>query len=300
MSAYEQLIPADEQPNYFLNFSVDPGSIDVNIHPTKTEIKFENDQPIWQIINAAVKEALGRFSLAPTIDFDNEDAPEIPTFSASRRDVEQPEIALDSSYNPFNQPRKSSSSVVGRASSINRSNSNDSARDWDKLYENFSRESTSSIVESSVDDLPPSSEPEQQTISDEDISMKAMQVKGRYILSQAKSGIMIIDQHRAHVCVLFNRFMAQRRTNVLHSQRLLFPEVLHLTQPQSLIVEEIAEDLRLVGFDLSSLGGNDWSVNGVPSDIDGLDVQDLLNKVIESVIDGGESLSDRLFEHVAE
>ena len=299
MSAYEQLIPADEQPNYFLNFSVDPGSIDVNIHPTKTEIKFENDQPIWQIINAAVKEALGRFSLAPTIDFDNEDAPEIPTFSASRRDVEQPEIALDSSYNPFNQPRKSSSSVVGRASSINRSNSNDSARDWDKLYENFSRESTSSIVESSVDDLPPSSEPEQQTISDEDISMKAMQVKGRYILSQAKSGIMIIDQHRAHVCVLFNRFMAQRRTNVLHSQRLLFPEVLHLTQPQSLIVEEIAEDLRLVGFDLSSLGGNDWSVNGVPSDIDGLDVQDLLNKVIESVIEGGESLSDRLFEHVA-
>ena len=299
MSAYEQLIPADEQPNYFLNFLVDPGSIDVNIHPTKTEIKFENDQPIWQIINAAVKEALGRFSLAPTIDFDNEDAPEIPAFSASRRDVEQPEIALDSSYNPFNQPRKSSSSVVGSASSINRSNSNDSARDWDKLYENFSRESTSSIVESSVDDLPPSTEPEQQTISDEDISMKAMQVKGRYILSQAKSGIMIIDQHRAHVCVLFNRFMAQRRTNVLHSQRLLFPEVLHLTQPQSLIVEEIAEDLRLVGFDLSSLGGNDWSVNGVPSDIDGLDVQDLLNKVIESVIDGGESLSDRLFEHVA-
>ena len=134
MSAYEQLIPEGEQPNYFLRFTVEPESIDVNIHPTKTEIKFEDEMPIWQILAAGVKETLGRFSEVPAIDFDTKDAPAIPAYSG-HVEVHHPEIAVDPSYNPFKSQNKPGGGAAHHHVPDNRPMSN-----WDELFANFERE----------------------------------------------------------------------------------------------------------------------------------------------------------------
>lgn len=303
MTSYEQLIPVDEQPNYFLNFTVDPGSIDVNIHPTKTEIKFENDQMIWQILNAAVKEAIGKFSVAPTIDFDVEDAPEIPAYIPRNGNVEQPEISIDNSYNPFDNMPGQRKSQGGGSRPAYRSDNGASLQNWETLYENFQREKNSAMPEAdeeeAVSSMSAEQLPAQTQLMEDEYSSTAIQIKNKYIMSQVRSGVMIIDQHRAHVCILYNRFLTQRSMGSLQSQRVLFPEVLHLSPAQSIIMEDLVDELKSVGFEVSSLGGNDWSILGVPSGIEGLDAIESLQHVIDSVMTGGEALANRLFEHIA-
>lgn len=291
MSSYDQLIPNDEQPNYFLNLTVDPDTIDVNIHPTKTEIKFENEQSIWQIISAAVKEAVGRFSVAPSIDFDMEGAPNIPVYSKKDTNY-NPQPSVNPGYNPFNQSRSSSDSSFATKEPV--------SKDWEKLYEDFIQKKDEAddvvnpISKSDVEQIEV-----QGTLIDEDFSTKYLQLKGKYILSQIKSGLMIIDQHRAHTRILFEQFMTQRNSGIIATQRVLFPEILHLSMQENIVLEGILDEIKEVGFELSFLGDNDWSINGVPSGIENLDVQDTLHQVIESVLTGGDSLALKIFEKIA-
>lgn len=302
-NSYNQLIPDDEQPNYFMNFTVNPDSIDVNIHPTKTEIKFENEQSIWQIITAAVKESLGRFSAVPSIDFDTEGAPEIPVYSP-KNIVGQPGIDVDPDYNPFESSAKKSSSSSPSSQKTYRSDVN---RDWETLYANFEKgkqQGYDAGFSKGIDDgLLPVAQPGHNSIQESefinDSATSYLQLKNKYILSSSKSGLMIIDQHRAHIRVLFDRYMQLQSTNNIASQRVMFPEVIHLTSAQNLILEELENEIKRMGFDIAFLGGNAWSVNGVPSGIEGIDVKDLLLEVIDSVISGGESLATRIFEHIA-
>lgn len=299
VSSYQELIPEDEQPNYFLNFTVDPETIDVNIHPTKTEIKFENEQSIWQIISAAVKETLGRFSVAPTIDFDTEGAPDIPVFSAEKN-TSVPPIDIDTSYNPFNSQRKSSGSIATQPQSY-KSNVN---KDWESLYSNFEKSK-----QEGLDDLIPEKEntviEEQRTVESKELIGEDMfytvclQLKNKYILSPAKSGLMIVDQHRAHIRILFDKYMLIQSEGSFPSQRIMFPEVLYLTSAQNLILEELEPEMQKLGFDVAFIGDNAWSINGVLNGIEGIDVKDLILQVIDSVIDGGDSLSTHVYEHIA-
>lgn len=305
INSYNQLIPDDEQPNYFLNFTVDPESIDVNIHPTKTEIKFENEQSIWQIITAAVKESLGRFSAMPSIDFDTEGAPDIPVYSP-KNVVDQPRIDVDTDYNPFesNQKRPSSPSSSMSSPKTYRTDVN---RDWEALYSNFEkgkRQGYEVEVSKNIDDEQLSivssekdSMHEPELISDSATSY--LQLKNKYILSSSRSGLMIIDQHRAHIRILFDRYIQLQSADNIASQRIMFPEVIHLTSSQNLILEELEKEIARIGFDVAFLGDNAWSVNGVPSGIEGIDIKDLLLEVIDSVLSGGESLASRIFEHIA-
>lgn len=253
ISSYSELIPDDEQPNYFLNFSVDPESIDVNIHPTKTEIKFENELPIWQILAAAVKESLGRFSAVPQIDFDTIDAPEIPAFN-DHTVVTAPEDGVDPTYNPFKPQSKSS---AGGGSSYHPQSagnfggySSNPLPDWEKLYQNFEKgkqEGIASITEQDVEDSfsdigevePVNNGVQAEIITPDMSSAMCMQMKGRYILSPIKSGLMIVDQHRAHVRVLFEQYIKQLDATTISSQRVLFPEVLQLTTSQNIILKEL-------------------------------------------------------------
>lgn len=292
LSSYSQLIPDDEQPNYFLRFDVDPESIDVNIHPTKTEIKFENEMPIWQILSAGVKEALGRFSETPSIEFDVEDAPEIPAYTPNTS-VARPEINVDKSYNPFVQGSRSQHAVT---------------TNWDELYKNFEKKKSSALQDitdnSSIDipELPVDDDTNVRNVFDNEVHQQSVyiQLKGKYILASITSGLMIIDQHRAHVRVLFDQYMSKMEGTSLSSQTVLFPEVLHLTNSQNVVLNEIMPDLELMGFTLASLGGNDWSINSIPAGFDTLShVTDTLIQVIDSVENGGENIKTKVHEHIA-
>ena len=295
MSAYEQLIPEGEQPNYFLRFTVDPQSIDVNIHPTKTEIKFEDEIPIWQILAAGVKETLGRFIEVPTIDFDTQDTPKIPAYE-SHVELHHPEIEVDSSYNPFKSSHQAPS--AGRSHQQVVSN-------WDELFANFERKKREGqeqgTEQPAADPLSSDSEVLQPagTLLPAELQSAYLQLKGRYILSQAKSGLMVIDQHRAHIRILFDRYSSQMKEGGLSSQAMLFPEVLHLSAAQSVILEGLLPEMEKMGFSMSPLSGNDWAVSAVPSGLDSVDVTTMIHQIIESVDNGGMPLKKRLHDHLS-
>ncbi len=302
MTAYEQLIPEGEQPNYFLRFTVDPQAIDVNIHPTKTEIKFEDELPIWQILAAGVKETLGRFSEVPVIDFDTQDAPSIPAYQG-HVEVHRPEIEVDPSYNPFNSQHSQSSHAQSRQ---RQAPSDSSLSNWDELFANFERKKSDSIVtdagqQSAAMPVSPSDE---TTVANPvlplgDLQSVYLQLKGRYILSPAKSGLMIIDQHRAHVRILFDRYINRVNNGSMSSQAVLFPEVLHLSAAQSVTLQGLLPEMEKMGFSLSALSGNDWTVNAVPSGLDGIDMSSMINQIVESVENGGLPLKKRIYDHLA-
>ena len=313
ISSYSELIPDDEQPNYFLNFSVDSESIDVNIHPTKTEIKFENELPIWQILAAAVKESLGRFSAVPQIDFDTIDAPEIPAFN-DHTVVTAPEDGVDPTYNPFKPQSKSS---AGGGSSYHPQSagnfdgySSNPLPDWEKLYQNFEKgkqEGIASITEQDVEDSfsdigevePVNNGVQAEIITPDMSSAMCMQMKGRYILSPIKSGLMIVDQHRAHVRVLFEQYIKQLDATTISSQRVLFPEVLQLTTSQNIILKELEPEMEKIGFNLAQLSGNDWSINAVRAGMENVNIKDTILQVIDEVSMGGTSITTKVYESIA-
>ena len=297
MTAYEQLIPEGEQPNYFLKFSVDPQSIDVNIHPTKTEIKFEDELPIWQILAAGVKETLGRFSEVPAIDFDTRDAPDIPAYQG-HVEVHRPEVNVDSSYNPFNQQQaqQSAKSEPRHHSSA----TSPSMSNWDELFANFERKKREGMSGQAMDQAPvEEAVPQEPVLPMADVQSVYLQLKGRYILSPAKSGLMVIDQHRAHVRILFDRYINQFHDGSLSSQAVLFPEVLHLSLAQGVALQELLPEMEKMGFALSPLSGNDWAVNAIPGGIESVDASAMVQQIIDSVDNGGMPVKKRIQQHLA-
>lgn len=301
-TSYEELIANDMQPNYFLNFTVAPESIDVNIHPTKTEIKFENEAPIWQIILAAIKETLGKFSVVPSIDFDTEDAPEIPAFT-TESSYKKPGIEYDPAYNPFETSKSHSKGNY-------RSQIPDSLKNWEILSEGFTKSKICASDENEISNELLGIEDKNKnnyissSIFDESIedgknSMVCIPLSGKYIISTLNNGLIIIDQHRAHVKILYERYIKQIQQDDIVSQGIVFPIILHLTPAQSAVMEEIDEGLNKLGFNLSHLSGNDWTVNGMPAGVENLDIEDTILQVIEDVNDGGKELSEKIFETIA-
>lgn len=310
ISNYEQLLPAGEMPHYFLHIQVDPSTIDVNIHPTKTEIKFENEQPIWQILSAAVRETLGKSNAVPTIDFDTEGAPEIPILHHGQQ-VEPPRVSYSPDYNPF---------ASSSAKPSNHSHRVD--YDWTQLYKDFQsnkdmpmtpEEESGEIkipskinCQTSVENMTkvsseaiPLSIPIQETSRLIDTGIEHLQIKGRYILTSVKSGLMIIDQHRAHVRILFDRYMSHIQDKKGVSQRLLFPEMIQLSPAQGAELLSVQEDFEALGFDISDMGGGAYAVNAVPAGIDGLDVSTLIDKMLETATQRGGDVSVDVHEVIS-
>lgn len=310
MEAYEHLIPAGEQISYFVYFDVDPANIDVNIHPTKTEIKFENEQAIWQILSAAVKESLGRFNAIPTIDFDTEDMPDIPVFT-QQRPIEAPQVHYNSDFNPFK-----STASYGRGSSSSARNV-----DWEALYAGV--EKASRMNAGSQDDQEPQAEeswsipsmaeseesgevmPSEVQASQPTTGLYAsapsvekgvqhLQFKGRFILTSVKSGLMLIDQHRAHLCVLYERYMNQIRQKKGAAQGVLFPEIITLPASEAAVLESIMEDLSFIGFELTPLGGGSYAINGVPSGIDGLNPIEVVQNMVHTAMEKGSDVKEEV------
>ncbi len=258
--AYERLLPNGEQIPYFIYFDVPAGDIDVNIHPTKTEIKFENEQTIWQILSAAIKEALGKFHDIPAIMFDTEGKPDIPVFDPSKRTAPAPRLQYDPQYNPFQQ------SSTPRKEQV--------PKDWQQLYEGLTPEKKPVVGELFSSDETPS-----PTLADEKSPIH-YQYKGRYVMTAVKSGLMIIDQYRAHVRILYEEYMQQMREKTATVQKVLFPEWVQLSSSQEVTLEQIMAGMERIGFELTNLGNGSYAVAGVPAGLDGLQPTALLQQMI--------------------
>lgn len=291
ITAFDRLIPQGEQIPYFLYFEVPPTNIDVNIHPTKTEIKFENEQAIWQILLAAVKEAVGRFNDIPSIDFDTEGKPDIPVFEP-HSGTKAPKVEINPSFNPFKQTTQPQKPSVPEG--------------WEELYSGL--EGNVEIRQSKLfeqDDLDVNTTPTDEsliissasTISTnesmiEEKSPSHYQYKGSYIMTAVKSGLMIIDQHRAHIRILYEEYLRQLSSHKAHSQKVLFPEVVQLTVSDKLIIDRILPEMAEMGFQLDSLGGDSYAVNGVPAGIEGLNAVSLIQDMVASAVESGASVKE--------
>lgn len=263
LSAYERLIGEGTQPPYLLYFDVAPADIDVNIHPTKTEIKFENEQLLWQILVAAVKDALGRFCEVPAIDFDTEGRPDIPVFDPHREAVDTPRVTYNPAYNPFKTGSGTAAVYTGQTEATPARTEQPSAP-------------PSSLFDDPV--APPSLITEKSPVH--------YQYKGRYIMTAVKSGLMIVDQYRASLRILYEKYRTQTADRVLVPQRVLFPEAVSFSQAEAARLEAVLPQLSVMGFELTSLGGGSYAVNAIPAGVDGDPVALVQSIVSESDMPG--------------
>ena len=260
VTAYDRLIPEGMQVPYFLYFEVNPNDIDVNIHPTKTEIKFENEQAIWQILTAAVRDALGKFCEVPAIDFDTQGSPDIPLYDPARQ-VAPPQPHYNPDYNPFKSSSHSSS--------------------WESLYEGLEKKTSSAPAPEEGEMFGPTDDTQTPETILSEKSPSHYQYKGKYLMTAVKSGLMIIDQHRADMRILYERYMEQMTNHTANTQKLLFPEVVQLAPSEAVLLGKLLPELTNLGFELSDLGGNSFAVNGVPSGLDGLDPVQLVRQLVD-------------------
>lgn len=309
-TAYERLIPDGEQVPFFLNLEVAPEKIDVNIHPTKTEIKFEDETPIWQILLAAVREALGKHGVVPSLEFNTEGRPDIPVFTPGGNDVPAPQIEVNPDYNPFATSPSYLSGKGGGAGGSSYTYNNKPA--VDRHWQNAYAAAFPDKKETDFGDLPdlpadqdaPAAQMFQSLPSEEQGEMKKsetdyFQFRGQYIITPVKSGLMLIDQHRAHVRILYDRFMARFADKPSVTQRLLFPQRLTLPPSEAVAFEKMMQDLQSVGFEVSSLGGGDFSVLGTPAGTEGLDASELLQDILQETLDGKSDAADGIRHRIA-
>lgn len=356
LTAYDRLVPEGEQVPYFIYFEVDPQTIDVNIHPTKTEIKFENEQSIWQILMAAVKESIGIFSNVTTLDFDTQDRPDIPVFAPDDT-IEAPKVDFDPGYNPFDntpsdpfadlqqmptagddglveshlfggdaKPTSASGNASGGfySSAINadtpllynkgvaatRHNASQheaktaDAQGWEQLYDGMGGEQPNAqgtLFPDDTEGTVPSSLG--STIGADSVvaekSPMHYQYKGKYIMTAVKSGLMIVDQYRAHVRILYEQYLDRVTRQHAESQKILFPEVLHLTPGDDIVLQKITPELTAMGFDVTSLGGSSYAINAVPAGLDGVQASELVQDMISSAGEQGTTVVDEINRSLA-
>ena len=287
MNAFDRLVAVGMQVPYFIYFDVNPSDIDVNIHPTKTEIKFENEQPIWQILSAAVNDAIGKFCEIPSIDFDTEGKPDIPLFDPQHETYAPPQPQYNASYNPFKTHSEARQPAVPDR--------------WEDLYNGLG------------DDDPVPSRPEatQQSFdfsepimseANSDFSERSLahyQYKGHYIMTAVKSGLMIVDQQRADMRIRFERYMKQMETHISPSQQVLFPEVVQFPASLAVLLNKVLPEINNMGFDLTDLGQNSYSINGVPAGLEGIDCKALLVSMLDDAADNVSSSTDALRRSLA-
>lgn len=333
MTAYERLVPEGEQIPYFIYFTVNPTDIDVNIHPTKTEIKFENEQTVWQILTAAVRDAVGMFNDVTAIEFDTEGQPDIPALGAMpQADISAPKVQYNPAYNPFNEPSAQRSSAA--------------PDNWERLYEGLSSahsrqqsapslfgNDTGGVIQSrsnvankpfadngivlskgfskpdglnaesaefnalsaDTDMLSASTEPSPL----EEKSPTHYQYKGRYIMTSVKSGLMIIDQYRAHTRILYEGYIEQMQKRRPSSQKPLFPDTIHFSASDKVVVEAVMPELQNIGFELTPNEEGDYTITAVPSGLDGLDYVALVQDLVASAREKTTSAIDDINHSIA-
>ncbi|MDE5418398.1 DNA mismatch repair endonuclease MutL [Labilibaculum sp. DW002] len=315
--AYDKILPPDTIPPYFIFFEVDPKIIDINIHPTKTEIKFEDEQAIFQIIQASIREALGKFNIVPSIDFDEDTSLEIPV-AGQNSEIEAPMIKVnpefnpfeadsnynpfdgEKSYNPFDEERKSFESnqfyqefKAKTPPPSSTPTKKEVPEKWETLYEEPAKKekeeklSQAAIDRENIPDYfqPQQSMPEftQKTLQPKEQIQKAknfFQLKNKYILTPIRSGLMIIDQRKAHERILFEKFINSLENHQGIAQQTLFPQTIELNASDYTLLQVIIEDVRALGFDIREFGKKTFVINGTPADIQNCEPKELVENLL--------------------
>jgi len=275
LMAFKELLPEDTYPLYVLFIDIDPSKIDINVHPTKTEIKYQDEQTIYAIVRSAVKRSLGRYNITPSLDFDQENSIEHLITTKPAGEIVAPVIAFNPDFNPFSTDRK-----TGREIPFLRNESEHRGmpipQNWDTLYEISKKESSIQHQmhgEKSIE------------IDDQEVQKSSerqlFQIHNRFILSQIKSGFMIISQQAAHERILYERFLQQLQNHSGISQQSLFPQSVTLNSSDFELLKELLPDIRALGFDIREFGKNTVVVEGIPADISNTGEHELLEQLLE-------------------
>ena len=289
MQAYEKLLPSDAFPSYFIFLEVDPSQIDINVHPTKTEIKFENEVAVWQILHAAIRETLGKNSLVPSIDFDQEGSLDIPLPPKPGQSIPIPGIRINPDYNPFNEPAGWKSNYGGHMEH----ESDGNLRKWETLFRGPGDTG-----------LPAPEKPpvQQKVFTDPSLGYsgkRILQLKQKYLILPVKSGMMVIDQKRAQERILFERFMDVMQSERVATQQILFPYTFELNPLDASLFMEILPDISTLGFDIREFGKDTFIINGVPGMLSASSPVELIERLLEEFKNSPVEAKSRVQEQVA-
>ncbi len=270
-AAFKELIPSDAYPTYFIYFKINPNEIDINIHPTKTKVNFQNNQVIYAMLSSAIRQALGKFNITPSLDFDAGQAPDFPVFSKDQP-VKKPEVKVDPGYNPFEQRHGKSE---GRASRIP---GTAAGKTWEPIYQTESIKTESTPEPEEVQRTIPHTAGTETTEG----TGIAFTMGSNFIVTRVKSGLMVIHLRRAMERILFEEFMASLKSGKGMSQQTLFPVTLQFSPQETAILKELQNDLRFLGFDMEEFGENTFILNGTPTGLNNNDMKDVLDNIIEN------------------
>jgi DNA mismatch repair protein MutL len=271
--AYQELLSEDNFPLYVLFIDIDPSKIDVNVHPTKTEIKYLEEKSIYAIIHSAVKRSLGKFNISPTIDFDQETGFSAMISHKAPEDIVPPTISFNPDFNPF---AEANSSVRPLSYSGNAGLRSPSTKNWGSLYEIANH----SAVEQASIEMPGQGQ-EQDFVP---LQKQLMQVHNRYIISQIKSGLMLIDQQAAHERILYERFIIHLEDRKGASQQSLFPQTVTLSANDYELAKSLLEDIKSLGFEVREFGKNTLVIEGIPVDLGSNNINE--TQLFEHLIEG--------------
>lgn len=275
LTAFQELLPDETYPLYVLFIDIDPAKIDINVHPTKTEIKYQDEKAIYAIIRSAVKRALGRYNITPSLDFDQENSIEHLITPKPFDEIVAPTISFNPDFNPFAAERKIEREIPFLRNTGDHRSSPIPAN-WDTLYEISKKESSLQHeihAEKSI-------EVNEQAIS-KPSERQLFQVHNRFIMSQIKSGFMLISQQAAHERVLYERFLQQLQNHSGVSQQSLFPQSVTLNSSDFELLKELLSDIRALGFDIREFGKNTVVVEGIPADLNNVAEHELLEQLLE-------------------
>ncbi len=313
--AYSNLILPNTVPAYFLFFEVDPKIIDINIHPTKTEIKFEDEKAIWHITNACIRESLGKHNMVPTIDFDTADKLDIPVGNEND-DQSEPGIDVNPFFNPFETTPPDPSSFSGSMQNSSKpggtyTGGSATPKGWEQLYNDFESEKgnkpfdTDDTDNSNYFDEPIEQEPVQQTFmskgmnEDNATGASCYQFKNKYILTSGKSGLMMIDQKRAHERILYEQLIKSSSSQQSMTQQNLFPEQIEFSVEDALIVNELKDNFKLFGLDMVDLQNNCFEVRGMPVTLEKMNPKVIIDEIIEAYKSSEINIENDLKERIA-
>ncbi|HLV39298.1 DNA mismatch repair endonuclease MutL [Xanthomarina sp.] len=296
-SAFEGLLKDNTHASYFLNLTVDPQTIDINIHPTKTEIKFDDEHTLYAILRASVKHSLGQFNIAPVLDFDRDANLDTPYNYKDIQNPSVPNIEVDRSFNPFQERQFS-----GKQTTAFRKQT---PSNWDSLYVGL--ESKGTQTQQDFTSLQFESEEQTSSVfkdqSQVETKQSTFQIQNKYVISTIKSGILVIDQHRAHQRVLYEDFLKNMTVKQSMSQQLLFPIKLHFSPQEIDILKQVKDDLEYTGFLFSEILKDSIEISGVPIHVPGSEVsvilEQLINDIENEVPDSNFSPTDLLAKSMA-
>ncbi len=263
-AAFQELLPKETFPSYFIFIEIDPKAIDINVHPSKTEVNFQDSKTLYAMLRAAIRQSLGKYNITPSLDFESERSLDFPDPPKGIH-IQQPSIRINQDYNPFDTKHKP---VQNKRDSNNQKN-------WEKLYDapkNFEQKE-----EIKYQDTENKLIPDSRLINE-----KIFQYKQRFIVTVVASGMMLIDQNRAHERILYEEYLQVLENQVSHSQQELFPETINFSSADAAIIDELKEDLKIIGFVMNELGKNTYVFSGRPADLKDVSIKESIESIIEN------------------